>query len=271
MIQVVDTFNDMLSALEKTSQAQHRFIADASHELRAPLTTIQGNLAFLEQHMDDLPAEEQKTMLSDAHDETIRLARLVDGLLLLARADACSTSQSTALLTQELPVTERKTAALASYVELDHLILHLVRQLRGRMSLDVANVSLEIGHIEPIRVPGCEESIRRVLLILLDNALKYTAACHSDGTGCVNVSVEHRGRYVIIRVQDNGIGIPEQDLPHIFERFYRADQARSRVGTGLGLSIAQTLVEQLGGQISAESTSGQGSLFVICLPTIEKN
>jgi signal transduction histidine kinase len=109
------------------------------------------------------------------------------------------------------------------------------------------------------------------LLILLDNALKYTAACHSDGTGCVNVSVEHRGKYVIIRVQDNGIGIPEQDLPHIFERFYRADQARSRVGTGLGLSIAQTLVAQLGGQISAESTSGQGSLFVMCLPTIEKS
>ncbi|HTK09889.1 MAG TPA: HAMP domain-containing sensor histidine kinase [Ktedonobacteraceae bacterium] len=271
MVQVVDTFNDMLSALEKTSQAQHRFIADASHELRAPLTTIQGNLAFLESHMDDLPAEEQKTMLSDAHDETIRLARLVDGLLLLARADACSTSQSTALLTQELPVAEKKTASLAAYVELDRLILHLVRQLRGRMSLDGANVSLEIGHIEPIRVPGCEESIRRVLLILLDNALKYTAACHSDGTGCVNVSVEHRGKYVIIRVQDNGIGIPEQDLPHIFERFYRADQARSRVGTGLGLSIAQTLVAQLGGQISAESTSGQGSLFVMCLPTIEKS
>src|SRR5947209_16227757 len=88
MGQVVDTFNEMLASLESATQAQRRFVADASHELRAPLTTIQGNLAFLQRHLDELPAEERRTMLADAHGETLRLAELVEELLLLARADA---------------------------------------------------------------------------------------------------------------------------------------------------------------------------------------
>src|SRR5947208_15448933 len=88
MAQVVDTFNEMLASLESATQAQRRFVADASHELRAPLTTIQGNLAFLQRHLDELPAEERRSMLSDAHGETLRLAELVEELLLLARADA---------------------------------------------------------------------------------------------------------------------------------------------------------------------------------------
>src|SRR5437588_3355527 len=94
MAQVVETFNEMLASLESATQAQRRFVADASHELRAPLTTIQGNLAFLQRHLDELPAEERHTMLADAHGETLRLAALVEELLLLARADASSDAPS---------------------------------------------------------------------------------------------------------------------------------------------------------------------------------
>lgn len=131
--------------------------------------------------------------------------------------------------------------------------------------MEGSTLQLEIGHIEPVRVRGDEESLRRVALILLDNAIKYTPSSE-DGRGRVTVSVERVDRQAVLRVRDTGIGIDPADVPHLFERFYRADRARSRQGTGLGLPIAQTLVEQLGGHISAESTPGKGSTFSVWLP-----
>lgn len=260
MAQVVDTFNEMLTDLEHATQAQRRFVADASHELRAPLTTIQGNLALLQRRVDELPPEELRMMLADAHAETLRLARLVEELLLLARADA-NIEQSSAVPEKDLST---GTALHSQPVELDHTVLQLVRQFRGRLSVEDAK--LEVGYIEPVRVRGDEESIRRILLILLDNALKYTPMSETDRVGRVTVSVERREQEGVLRVRDTGIGIDPDDLPHIFERFYRADRARSREGTGLGLSIAQALVEQFGGRITAESTPGQGSTFTVWLP-----
>lgn len=258
MAQLVDTFNKMLTDLEKATQTQRRFVADASHELRAPLTTIQGNLAFLQRHADELPPEERRTMLSDAHEETLRLAQLVEELLLLARADA-SVDAPLALSTPDAAQEKQ-----AQPVELDHTVLQLMRQFRGRLNTEEARPTFEVGHIEPVRVKGDEESIRRVLLILLDNALKYTV--ENGEAGRVIVSLERTGKEALLRVRDTGIGIDLDDLPHIFERFYRADRARSRQGTGLGLSIAQTVVEQLNGRISAESVPGQGSTFSVWLP-----
>ncbi len=258
MVQVVDAFNEMLTNLEHATQAQRRFVADASHELRAPLTTIQGNLAFLQRHVEELPREERRTMLSDAHAETLRLAQLVEELLLLARADASVDTR---------PMLAEKESASGEYpVELDHIILQLVRQLRGRLSDEGARVQLTVGSIEPVRVRGNEESIRRILLILLDNALKYTALHEKSEGGSVTVSLQKTENEAVLRVQDTGIGIEPADLPHIFERFYRADRARPRQGTGLGLSIAQTLVEQLDGRLIAQSTAGQGSTFTLWLP-----
>ncbi len=264
MVQVVDTFNEMLASLESATHTQRRFVADASHELRAPLTTIQGNLAFLQRHLDDLPPEERRTMLADAYGETLRLAQLVEELLLLARADA---STDGSLASPEEVVTEaRATASDGSFVELDHAVLQLVRQLRRRLTVEGAKLKLEIGHVEPLRVRGDEENLRRITLILLDNAIKYTPASNEAGTGRIIVSLERAGRQAVLRVRDTGIGIEAVDLPHIFERFYRADHARSRQGTGLGLSIAQTVVEQMGGHITAESTPGKGSTFSVWLP-----
>lgn len=269
MIEVVDTFNEMLAALEKATKAQHRFIADASHELRAPLTTIQGNLAFLQRHIDELPPEERKTMLLDAHSETLRLARLVDELLLLARAESNSDTPTTVMRNghkESSPHPSTKPVPREQPVELDHALLQFVRQLRGRLAIDKSTTKLEISHIEPVRVYGNEESLRRIMLILVDNALKYTPTRDNGQAGTITVSLKRKGQEALLQVKDNGIGIESEDLPHIFERFYRADRARSREGTGLGLAIAQTLVEQLNGHITAESQPGQGSTFSVYLP-----
>lgn len=203
-------------------------------------------------------------MIIEAHEETLRLARLVEDLLLLARADAST----------EMPITVKEKADQAaagsmwkeSLLELDHTVLQLVRQLSRRLSVEGSKLKLEVGHIEAVRVVGDEESLRRILLILLDNAIKYTSTSDSADSGRVIVSLERLDQEAILRVKDDGIGIDAADLPHIFERFYRADQARSRQGTGLGLSIAQTLAERLGGRITAESMLGRGSTFSIWLP-----
>ena len=263
LAQVMETFNEMLASLESASDAQRRFVADASHELRAPLTTIQGNLAFLQRHLEELPPEERQTMLADAHRETIRLAELVEELLVLACADA---NNDTLLELQGVEPIPNECTSNVPPVELDRAILQLVRQLRKRLSGEGSQLQLEVGHIEPSRVRGDEESIRRVLLILLDNAIKYTPI-HNDGRiSRVTVSLQRDNGQAVLRVRDTGIGIDPDDLPHIFERFYRADRARSRQGTGLGLSIAQTLIEQLGGRITAESIPGKGSTFSVLLP-----
>lgn len=265
MVQVVDAFNEMLTNLERATQAQHRFVADASHELRAPLTTIQGNLAFLQQHADDVPLEEQRVMFADAYGETLRLSQLVEELLFLARADASGQLATT---------TSRRRSGLSgdktdfASVELDRVALQVVRQLRMYVTTTETKLQLQVGHIEPIRVRGEEEIIRRILLILLDNAIKYTLIKAEQGEACVTVSLERSATECLLRVQDTGIGIEPADLPHIFERFYRADRARSRQGTGLGLAIAQTLVTQLGGRIAAESVPGQGSTFKVWFPLL---
>jgi Signal transduction histidine kinase len=257
--QVVDALNDMLANLQKATQGQRRFVADASHELRAPLTTIQGNLAFLQRHSDNLAAAERQTMLNDAYEETLRLAQLVEELLLLARADAKLDTLQTAQEQQDA----REEWQL---VEVDHVVLQLVRQLRGRLHIDDTTPTLAIGSIAPVRIWSDEESLRRAILILIDNALKYTPAHVADGRGHIVVSVERKEKDAVVQVSDNGIGIAADELVHIFERFYRADRARLRQGTGLGLSIAQTLIEQLSGHITAESVPGKGSTFSIWLP-----
>lgn len=265
LAQVVDTLNKMLASLQHATETQRRFVADASHELRAPLATVQGNLAFLRRHVDELPPEERHKILADAHEDTLRLTQLVEYLLLLARADAAIDRSSPAPKAMGEASGESSVQQEAP-VELDHIVLQLIRQQRGRLSAEEAAPKLELGHIEPVRVRGDEERLRRVTLILLDNALKYTPPNTQEGPGRVMVSLECTEGQAALCVHDTGIGIDPADLPHIFERFYRADRARSRQGTGLGLSIAQTLVEQLGGHITAESTPGKGSRFTVWLP-----
>ena len=277
LAQVVDTLNEMLSALDSSSAAQRRFVADASHELRAPLTTIQGNLAFLLRHTDEIPADERRTTLADAHGETLHLAHLVNDLLLLARADAGGdaashtddpiTGQENREPTASPPTNSHLVTHASAPVELDRIILQLVRQLRGRLRAEGSPLTIDIGTITPARVRADEETLRRIVLILLDNAIKYTPT-DTEHPASITVSLERADGQAIVRVRDTGIGIDRDDLQHIFERFYRADRARTRQGTGLGLAIARTLVERLGGHITAESSPGQGTTFSVTLPLV---
>lgn len=235
------TFNEMLASLEQASRAQQRFVADASHELRAPLTAIQANLELLERR-PDMPAAERQEAVGEAAREARRLARLVADLLALARADA-------------------GVALKRRPVDLDAVVLEAFRAARQL----VQGQALALEPFEPVRVTGDEDLLKQLVLILLDNALKYTPS-----TGRVTLGLRHRGGSAEILVRDTGVGIPAEDLPHVFERFYRADPARSRDpgGTGLGLSIARWIAEQHGGTITLESQPGRGTSASVRIPLL---
>jgi signal transduction histidine kinase len=233
------TFNEMLASLEEAYSAQQRFTADASHELRAPLTAIRGNLDLLSR-VKDMPEEERLQALAQVRREVERLSRLVNDLLALARADAG----------QSLEVRP---------VELDAVLVEAHRQARAMAD----GVTVRLDHLEPSIVQGDEDRLKELLLILVDNALRYTP----EG-GTVALWLKHEAPWVTIGVEDTGIGIERKDFPHIFDRFWRADRARSRDsgGTGLGLAIAKWIVERHGGEILVDSTPGKGSRFTVHLP-----
>jgi signal transduction histidine kinase len=233
------TFNAMLASIETAYQSQQRFVSDASHELRAPLTAIQGNLELLRLH-PDMPAADRDEALAEVEREANRLTRLVADLLALARADAGVTLQ-------------RRP------VDLDALVLdtfRTARQLAGGQEL-------ALEPFEPIQVVGDADRLRQLVLILIDNALKYTPT-----SGRITLGLRRRNEVAEILVRDTGVGIAQDDLPHVFERFYRADPARGRDpgGTGLGLPIARWIAQQHGGDLVLESAPGQGTLATIRLP-----
>lgn len=236
---LAETFNEMLSSLETAYRLQQRFVSDASHELRAPLTAIQGNLELLRRQRGMSEAEREEA-LAEAEREATRLTRLVADLLALARADAGAHLK-------------RRP------VDLDAVVLEAFREARQL----ARGQTLTLEPFEPAQVMGDEDRLKQLVLILLDNALKYTPA-----GGQVTLGLQRHDGSVEIVVRDTGIGIPPEDLPHVFERFYRADPARSRDpgGTGLGLSIARWIVEQHSGQIVLTSEPGQGTTAIVSLP-----
>lgn len=232
------TFNEMLGSLQTAWHSQQRFVGDASHELRAPLTVLRGNAELLRRH-PHLPPEERDEMLAELEKEASRMARLLDDLLLLAQSDAGSTLQRS-------PLSLRTVTAEA---------------IRAARRLSAAHTTVLQAGEDPT-VWGEKDRLRQLLLILLDNALKYSPAGSS-----VIVTVRRQERWVTLSVQDEGRGIAPEDLPHIFERFYRADKARSRQagGVGLGLSIAHWIAEQLGAALWVETTGPQGTTFMLRL------
>jgi len=240
--QLANTFNSMLSRLqdafqkvEHSLQMQRDFVADVSHELRTPLTTLRGNLGLL-RHSASMPPEEQTDILNDMVDESDRLIRLVNDLLSLARADAGRN------LAQEA-------------VDVSDVVDETCRQARQLDSQ--RNIQMDVD--SDLKIIGDRDALKQILLITLDNALKHSA---SD----INVSVKLQGHQVEIRVQDFGEGIPADKLEHVFDRFYRGEEATTIPGFGLGLPIAKSLVERMNGEIKIESEAGKGSVVILQFP-----
>ncbi len=234
------TFNAMLERIQRAFEAQQRFLADASHALRTPLTAIQGNVELLLAGVPD-PAE-QRVALEAVRKETRRLSRVVGDLLLLAQADAGQGFQH-------------------APVEMTTLVLEVYQQAKTL----AGGVSVNLGNLDVAMVAGDPDRLKEVILNLVDNAIKYTP----DG-GQVCLSLVADPSWVRVEITDTGLGIAPEHLAHIFERFYRVPDAKPRAGrpggTGLGLPIAKWVVESHGGQITVESEPGRGSKFTVWLP-----
>jgi two-component system OmpR family sensor kinase len=242
--QLASTFNMMLSELqaayvqvEQTLEVQRRFVADASHELRTPLTTLRGNIGLL-QCEPPISAADQADVLQDMVDETERLMRLVNNLLVLARADAKKPLRSEPVAVQPLLEDVCRQAKLLN---------------SQRTIVCQSNAACAIK--------GDADALKQVLLALLDNVHKHTPV---DTT--VTITAAETAEHVAIRVADSGPGIDPAVLPHIFDRFYRGNVARTGDGAGLGLAIAKELTEAQQGTITAQSQVGQGSVFTLTFP-----
>ena len=235
---LVGSFNQTLERLEALFTSQQRLLADVSHELRTPLTVIKGNVDLM-RRMKSLDEES----LTSIDQEAGRLTRLVGGLLLLAQAES------------------GKLALNMKRVELDLLLTEVFQE----MTIIAGNrVHIRLNEIDQAYVNGDRDRLKQVLINLVANAIQYTPQ-----GGEVFLSLDRIGEQARVICRDTGPGIPAEDLPHIFERFYRAEKSRTRretTGFGLGLSIANWLVERHGGRIEVDSQEGKGTTFAIWLP-----
>lgn len=235
------TLNEMIGRLDQAFARQRRFVADASHELRTPVTVIR---SIADVALEDvLTPEEYGELLRDISAEAERLGTLINDLLVLARAD------------------EGQMVLDQAPVRLDLLALDVAAAMEPLAN--ERGIAFQTQTLEPATVSGDTARLIQVLMGLVDNALTYTNA---GGTVALRVAV--RKTMACVTVYDTGIGIAPRDIPLIFERFYRADPARSRAagGSGLGLAIARRVIEAHGGSIEVESQVGQGSTFTVLLP-----
>jgi heavy metal sensor kinase len=235
------TFNELLSRLDTSFGTMRRFMADASHELRTPISVIRGEADVSLAH--DRPGAEYRESLAVIHDESKRLTRLVDDLLNLARADAGHV---------RLQVRE---------FYLNDLLADCCRSVQTLASAKEIVVECRTG--EDILFRGDEELLRRLVLNLLDNAIRYTPK-----QGRVSANVQIEDGLARISVCDTGIGIGPEAAAHVFERFYRGDAARSRQdgGFGLGLAIVRWIAESHNGSVELDSRQGAGTTFTVRLP-----
>ncbi|MBI3789361.1 MAG: HAMP domain-containing histidine kinase [Gemmatimonadetes bacterium] len=240
---LASTLNDMIARLETSFGALRRFTADASHELKTPLTVLRADVERAMQVASG--SADQLVALEEALAETARMADLVDSLLTLARADEGRFD------------VHREPVALEPLVRDVAETAHILGESQG--------IVISLPVLEEATVMGDRARLRQLLLNLVTNAIKYTPA-----GGEVEISLARRLDGVSVSVRDTGIGISAADLPYVFERFWRADRARSRAsergGFGLGLSIARWIAQAHGGTLSVTSRLGRGSTFTVLLP-----
>lgn len=235
------SFNELLSRLDQSFESMRRFVADASHELRTPISVIRGEADVALSH--DRSAAEYRQCLAVILDESRRLSRLVDDLLNLARADAGHVQ----LQIQEFYFND--------------LLNDCCRSVQALAA--ARDIRVECLTAEDIPFRGDEELLRRLVVNLLDNGIRYTP----EG-GTVSAALRAQEREVSLQVSDTGTGVPPEAAPHLFERFYRADKARSRQngGFGLGLAIVKWIAESHRGAVELANRPGSGSTFTVTLP-----
>jgi heavy metal sensor kinase len=238
---LTETFNALIGRLQRSFAEIRRFTADASHELRTPLTAIrtEAEVALAK----PMGLAEHQQLLGSILEECGRLTRLTDQLLALAREDA------------------RASGPVRDPVDLATLVADVAETMRPLA--EAKGLALAVKAHGPLSVRGDATRLREVFFNILDNAIKYTP----EG-GEVEVRANREGPDAVVAVRDTGVGIPAEHLPHVFDRFYRVDKARSRAegGTGLGLSIAQSIAAAHGGRIELSSTPGQGTTCMVSLP-----
>ena len=244
LARLTSTLNEMLGRLERSFSTLRRFTADASHELKTPLTVLRSGLERAITHPRVSP--EVLEILDETLGEANRMAEMVDSLLMLARGD------------------EGRAPLHVEAVDL-HELLDEVAETAGILG-EQADVAVEVSSpATPVTLEADRARIRQLLMNLMTNAIKYTPA-----GGAVAITCKRRDETVVLEVRDTGIGIAPGDLPHIFDRFWRADPARSRTsarpGTGLGLAISKWIAEAHGGAIAVQSRSGRGTTFTVTLP-----
>lgn len=239
---LTETFNEMLARLESAVGQIKQFTTDASHELRGPLSFTR-TVAEVALRNPALDANSRRAF-EDIVEEAAKAAVLLEDMLTLARADS---DAGDAIL---------EPLNLADVVE---QACELARPIAAERNL---SISVSADSAQQVNVLGDYSSLRRLLWILLDNALKYTRA-----PGCIEVHLQAAAKQAIVVVRDTGIGIPQTDLPHIFDRFYRADPSRSQVeGSGLGLAIAKWIADMHHGELTVASELNQGTTAQLVLP-----
>jgi len=237
------TLNAMIGRLERAFQRQKQFTSDASHELRAPLAVIEAESSLALQK--ERPPSDYRQSLETISQESKQMSLLIEQLLTLARADAGK---------EQWNFAEVNLGRLITNLSAD---VEILCQEKG--------LTCQLGQTQDLVIKGDEARLRELFMNLLDNAIRYTPS-----SGTVSISLRREGQMAVVAVTDTGVGIPAEDIPFIFERFYRVDRSRSRAegGTGLGLAICRYIAAAHGGKMEVESQVGMGSTFSVWLPLL---
>lgn len=240
--ELVNSVNHMAGELSQMEKLRQEFISNVSHEIQSPLTSIRGFAQALEN--DRLSADERKHYLGIITDESTRLSRITENLLRLASLEA------------------DQIAFEPRAYRLDKQIRSLILACEPQWT--AKGLDLDIS-LEEVTVTGDEDLLSQVWINLIHNSIKFTPQ-----GGKVCIALQPKGDKIVFKISDSGIGIPEPDLPRVFERFYKADPSRTSAagGSGLGLSIAKKIVEMHHGTIGVESTPGSGTVFTVSLPSL---